>query len=202
MTTQSCDFKLAADLTANCANPVTKGLRNNGYIINYDDIDFESCVRDENNPNIITSLVLQTGKKAHRMYVPGKTPFTGTNKTLVDGTYRKTFTKGVNVVVLDNGPEVVQDIINPLANGMFVVILENKYSGKDGKNTFEIYGFEQGLTATAIADDKYSEDTDGGWSATLEETGAPSAGLFLFNSTVAATRTAIASLVAGTSAGS
>lgn len=197
MSTQSCDFKLAADLMANCENPSTKGLRNYGWIINYDDIDLESCVRDENNPNILTTIVLQSGKKAHRMYVPGKTPFTGTNKSLADGTYRKTFTKGVNLVILDNGPDVVNDIINPLANGQFVVILENKYGGKDGKNTFEVYGFEQGLTATALADDKYSEDTDGGWSATLEESGAPSAGIFLFNQSVAATRTALATLVSG-----
>lgn len=197
MSTQSCDYKLAADLVANCENPSTKGLRNYGYIINYDDIDLESCVRDENNPNILTTIVLQSGKKAHRMYVPGKTPFTGTNKSLADGTYRKTFTKGVNLVILDNGPDVVNDIINPLANGQFVVILENKYGGKDGKNTFEVYGFEQGLTATALADDKYSEDTDGGWSATLEESGAPSAGIFLFNQSVAATRTALATLVSG-----
>lgn len=197
MSTQSCDYKLAADLMANCETPSTKGLRNYGWIINIDDIDFESCVRDESNPTILTTLVLQSGKKAYRMFVPGKAPFTGTNKALADGTYRKTFTKGVNLVILDNGPDVVNNIINPLANGQFVVILENKYGGKDGKNTFEVYGFEQGLSATAIADDKYSEDTDGGWSATLEESGAPSAGIFLFNQSVAATRTALASLVAG-----
>lgn len=198
MSTQSCDYKLAADMMANCENPSTKGLRNYGYLINYDDIDFESCVRDESNPNVLTTLVLQTGKKAYRMYVPGKTPYTGTNKALAEGTYRKKFTKGVSLVILDNGPDVVKDIINPLANGLFVAILENKYGGKDGKNTFEIYGFEQGLSATALADDKYSEDTEGGWSATLEESGAPSAGIFLFNQSVAATRTALASLVSGT----
>lgn len=198
MSTQSCDYKLAADMMANCENPSTKGVRNTGYIINMDDIDFESCVRDEENPAILTTIALQSGKKAYRMYVPGKTPFTGTNKTLADGTYRKTFTKSVNLVILDNGPDVVKDIINPLANGQFVVILENKFGGKDGKNTFEVYGFEQGLTATALADDKYSEDTDGGWSATLEESGAPSAGMYLYNQSVATTRTALATLVSGT----
>lgn len=198
MATQSCDFKLAADLVANCENPSTKGLRNHGYIINYDDIDLDSCVRDEDNPNILQTIALKSGKKAHRIFVPGKTPFTGTKKNLADGTYRKTFTKSVFIVILDNGPDVVNDIINPLANGQFVVILENKYGGKDGSNTFEVFGFEQGLTATALDDDKYSEDTDGGWSATLEESGAPSAGLYLFNQTVAATRTALSTLVTGT----
>ena len=131
------------------------------------------------------------------MYVPGKTPFTGTNTAIADGTYRKKFIKTVNVVILDNGPDVVRDIIHPLANGKFVVVLENQFAGKDGKNTFQVYGFEQGLSATALADDKYSEETDGGWSSTLEESGAPSPALYLFKEDVATTRTALQSLVSG-----
>lgn len=197
MATESCDFKLAADLVANCENSSVAGIRNTGWIINSDDIDRDSCARDASNPCILSTLVLKKGKKAYRMFVPGKSPFTGTNKAMATGTYRSKFTKTVGLVILDNGPDVVNDIINPLANGSFVVILENKYGGKDGKNTFEVYGYEQGLSATELADDKYSEETDGGWSATLEETGAPSAGLYLFNDSVATTRTAIASLVAG-----
>lgn len=197
MNTQSCDFKLAADMVANCKKPSIKGLQNNAYIINRNDIDFESSVRDEENPYIITNLVLQSGKKAFRLYVPGKTPYTGTAANMVEGTYRNNFDKTFNFVVLDNGPDVVRDIINPLANGEFVVIMENKYSGEDNKNTYEVYGFEQGLRASAIANDKYSDDSEGGWSGTLTESGAPSAGLYLFNQTVAATKTAIDSLVTG-----
>lgn len=194
MAVKSCDFKLAADLAADCENASVAGMRNNGVIVNYDDIDFDSCERDETNRFILKSLVLKTGKKGYNMYVPGKTPFTGTNTAMVDGTYRKKFTKTVNAVILDNGPEVVRDIIDPIANGRFVVILENKFSGRDGKNTFQVYGFEQGLTATALADDKYSEETDGGWSTTLEESNAPSAAIYLFNTDVATTRTAIETL--------
>lgn len=197
MATESCDYKLAADPAANCESSSVAGLKNYGYIINSDDIDFDSCARDASNPCVLTTLVLKKGKKAYRMYVPGKTPFSGTNKAMASSTYRNKFTKTLGLVILDNGPDVVNDIINPLANGSFVAILENKYGGKDGKNTFEVYGYEQGLSATALADDKYSEETDGGWSATLEETGAPSAGLYLFNDSVATTRAAIASLVAG-----
>ena len=197
MATESCDFELAADLVAGCEENSVAGVRNYGYIINSDDIDRDSCTRDASNPCILNTLVLKSGKKAYRMFVPGKTPFSGTNKAFVASTYRNKFTKTVGLVILDNGPDVVKDIINPLANGSFVIVLENKYGGKDGKNTFEVYGFEQGLSATAMADDKYSEETDGGWSATLEETGAPSAGIYLFNDSVATTRTALTSLVAG-----
>lgn len=194
---ETCDYRLAAGLKANCANKTTKGLRNRGYIINYDDIDLEATTRSASNPNIYEAVVLKTGKKAYPMYVPGSAPFTGTKKSLVKGTYRSTFTKTVVAVILDNGPGVAKDVIDQLANGTFVVILENKFGGADGKNTFEIYGIENGLYATALDDDKYSEDTEGGWTATLEETGAPSSGLFLFNESLAATRTALESLTNG-----
>lgn len=195
--TQNCDFKLASDLGANCENPSVAGLRNVAFIMNFDDIDFDATTFDETNPNIVKILVLKTGKRAYQAYVPGATPFTGTNKAMVKGAYRNKFTKTVNLVILDNGPEVSHNVIDQLANGLFVVVLENKFAGKDRKNTFEIYGLEQGLSASAMSDDKYSEETDGGWSATLEETNAPKSGVFLFGESIAATRTALASLVAG-----
>ncbi|MBR5592831.1 MAG: hypothetical protein IKW46_02040 [Bacteroidaceae bacterium] len=192
-----CDFRLASNMVANCEKPSIAGLRNNGYIINFDDIDFENSVRDSSNPNIITSLVLLSGKRAYNVYVPGKTPFSGTKKSLVTGTYRNKFSKDVSIVILDNGPDVAKNVIDQLANGTFVVVLENKFAGADGKNTFEIYGFEAGLTATALDDDKYSEESDGGWACTLQETGAPSSGLYLYNTSITATRQSLASLVAG-----
>lgn len=196
-TTNTCDYKLAADLVSNCESPSVAGLKNTGYIMNYDDIDFDALVYDETNPNIVKTLAMKTGKKAYRIYIPGKNPFSGTNKTMTEGTYRNKFTKALNLVILDNGPDVSHNIIDQLANGQFVCILENKYAGKDGKNTFEIYGLEQGLSATALADDKYSEETDGGWSATLQEANAPKSGIFLFGESLTATRTALNSLVSG-----
>lgn len=196
-TTSSCDFKLAADLSASCESPSVAGIKNTGYIMNYDDIDFSAVVFDDTNPNIVTTLALQSGKRAYKMYVPGSKPFTGTNKAMVAGNYRNKFTKAVSIVILDNGPDVCHNIIDQLANGQFVIVLENKFSGKDGKNTFEIYGLEQGLSATELADEKYSEETDGGWAATLQETNAPRSGIFLFGESITATRAALASLVAG-----
>jgi len=193
---ESCDYKLAADLVIDCDVKAVSGIKNSGVIVNYEDIDFENTTFDEDNPNIITSLVLNSGARAYRIYVPGKTPYTGTKKSMVAGTYRNKFNKDVSIVLFDNGPAVVNDIINQLANGTFVVILENKFGGSDKKNYFEVYGIEAGLTATALDDDKYSEDTDGGWLITLQEVNAPSAGIYYFNESLTATRAAIEALTA------
>lgn len=197
MATESCDYQLAADLAASCTVKPVKGIKSHGFIMNYNDIDFEATSRDENNPNIVKSLILKTGKKAYKMYVPGKSPYTGTKKSLSAGTYRNRFNKDVSIVILDNGPEVAHNIIDQLANGTFVVVLENKFPGSDNKNTFEIYGLEAGLTATAMDDDKYSDDTEGGWLATLQEENAPTSGIYLYSESIAATRTALESLVSG-----
>lgn len=193
-----CDFRLAKDIAASCDNPIVSGLKNTGYLFNFDDIDWDAVAKDKTNPNVVTSLLMQGGKHAYKVIVPGKTPFSGTQAALATGTYRNKFTKTASIIVLDSGPDVSHDIIDKLANGRFVFIFENKYSGEDKRNTFEIYGLEQGLTATEITNEKYSEDTEGGWSVKLEETGAPTSGLFFFKESIIATRAALTSLLTGT----
>ncbi len=194
---ENCDFKLVDDIVADCNSMSVKGLGSNGYIINFDDVDKESSTFDKTNPNLLTSLILLAAKKAYRMYVPGKTPYTGTNKALTAGTYVNTWTKQISLVVLDEGPDVCHNIIDKLSNGRFIVILENKTAGSGGKATYEVYGYEAGLTASAGTNEKYSEETNGGYAVTLEETGANKSGIFLFAESLSATRQMLDSLVQG-----
>lgn len=183
-----CNFSIDKDILYNCDTPVTTGVGNIGYIYNYYDVDRDTIEKEEQNPQILTSFPLVKGKKGYKIFIPGKTPFTGTTTSLAEGTYRNGFTKTVNIVILDAGPDVVNDIINPLANGLFIVVLENKFQGTDKKNTFQVFGLELGLAASAIESDKYSEDTQGGTSVTLTETNAPTFAHFIFNESVTATR--------------
>lgn len=186
----TCDFALAQDIALDCENPQLQGLKNNAWLINYDDIDWDTL---EKTDNVVSTLALSQNR-AYTVFVPGKTPFTGTQAALTTGTYRNKFSKTASIVILDSGPDVSKNVIDQLANGKFVFIFENKYKGADDKNTFEIYGLEQGLTASEMTNEKYSEDTDGGWAVTLIEENAPSSGIFLFNTDVATTRAAIESL--------
>lgn len=190
---ETCDFAIAQAISAQCDKPQVPGIRNNAWLINYKDIDMSLLEREG---NIITSLALLEGKYAYPVYVPGKTPFTGTQTALTTGTYFNKFTKTASIVVLDSGPDVSQNIIDQLANGEFVFIFENKYKGTEDKNTFEIYGLENGLHATEMNNDKYSEETDGGWAVTLAEEGATKSGLFFFQDDIETTREAIKSMVA------
>lgn len=190
---ETCDFALAQDISVNCEKPQQAGLRNTGWLVNYDDIDWATLAQTD---NVVSKLALASDR-AYKVVVPGKTPFSGTQTALTTGTYLNKFTKTAAIVVLNSGPDVSKNVIDQLANGRFVFIFENKYHGADDKNTFEIYGLEQGLTASEMTNDKYSEDTDGGWAVTLVEEGAPSSGIFLFTESIAATRAALKSLETG-----
>ncbi len=139
----------------------------------------QSCLQADNMPKVI---------------VPEGTPFNGTLIEAVVGTYKTKWNKTVAFVVLNSGPDVSHDIIDKLANGKFVIVLENVFAGADSKNKFEVYGFEQGLKLTAGSRDLYSDDTDGGWAVTLQEQNAPSSGLFLFSESETATRALLAAL--------
>lgn len=184
----SCDFLIQSDIKYNCTDPVVKGLRNKGYLYNYDDIDWDKVTKDTTNSCILTNLPLVSGAKGYEIQIPGKTPFTGTTTSMTAGTYRNVFSKTVAVVILDASPEISAKVIDPLANGKFVVVLENQYQGTNKDNTFQIFGVEQGLSASAIESDKYSDDTQGGTSVTLIEENAPTFAHYLFTESVSATR--------------
>lgn len=187
----ACDFKIAKSIEFDCANMSEKGVEKIGYIMNYADVVKASCNR---TGNILAALALADGAHGYKIIVPEGTPFNGTLIEAVVGTYKTKWNKTVAFVVLDSGPDVCKDIIDKLANGKFVIVLENVFAGTDSKNKFEVYGFEQGLKMTAGTRDLNSDDTDGGWSVTLQEQNAPSSGIFLFDTDETTTRALLTAL--------
>ena len=191
-----CESLIAKAIDFACDDLIVRGLESDGLIINRSDIDFAATVFDAQNPNIIKTLVLKTGKKGYEVNQLGNTPFTGVQSTLEVGTYRNTWTHAIPIVVLSNTPEVAHDIIDGLSNGTFVVILRNKFKGSTGDAEYQVYGYTQGLVASEGTNDKYSEDTDGGWIITLQETGARMSAMFLFNTDATTTAAAYEALKA------
>lgn len=189
-----CESIIAKAIDWNCDDLVVKGLESDGIIINRADVDFANCVISSTNPNVIETLVLKTGKTGFLVNQLGNTPFTGTQSTLEVGTYRNTWTHQIPIVVLNNGPEVARDIIDGLSNGTFVVILRNKHKGS-GDAEYQVYGYTQGLVASEGTNDKYSDDTDGGWIITLQETGARMSAMFLWDTDAATTAAAYEALL-------
>lgn len=196
-----CDGLISASIRPDCADLLVRGLEQEGIIMNRSDVDMDNIVYNDTNDAIISSLVLKTtpARKAYKVVIPNKTPFTGTGTELNVGTNRNTFNNTVGMIILANNPDVTKDIIDGLANGEYVVILENKskstkVAGFPGYSAFQVYGLLQGLRATEISQDKWSADTDGGWNVVLTEEGVPTSALFFWNTDLETTRAALESL--------
>lgn len=168
-----CDYLISADIAGyDCDNPMVKGAKANGLIINKADINMAGVTYDQNNPFKITALPLNTGKTAYDIVQGGKTPYTGTQQEMQEGTYQNTITNTVQFVILNQGNSTAQQIF-ALMNGEFVVVMQNN------NGTYQVYGLEGGLRASAMVRELYSDDTLSGWLVTMTEESAVKGNLFI-----------------------
>lgn len=168
-----CDFLISSNITGfDCANPMVKGAKADGKLINRSDINFASVTYDASNPFLITALPLNTGATSYAITQSGKTPYTGTQQELAEGTYQNTVTNTVQFVILNQGTTTAEQVF-ALMNGTFVVALQNN------NGTIQLYGIEAGLRASAMVRELYNDDTLSGWLVTMTEEGAVKGNIFI-----------------------
>lgn len=183
-----CEKLITACVGADCTNPIFKGIEGKAWIFNKSEI--ASFTYDGTNPNLITAITMATyddngNDVAYVGYTIdqlGKTPFTGTNTSMTEGNVANKFTETLAFIVPDNSPTAAM-LLDNIANGKFVVVVENEYDGADNKGKFQIYGAKKGLVCSAMERDAYSDDTDGGWAVTLVAEGTPNSALFVEHKT-------------------
>lgn len=168
-----CDFLISADIQGyDCENPMVKGAKANGLIINKADINMDGVTYDSSNPFLVTALPLNTGKTAFDIVQGGKTPYTGSQQEMQEGTYQNTITNTIQFVILNQGTTTAEQVY-ALMNGEFVVILQNN------NGTYQVYGLEAGLRASAMVRELYNDDTLSGWLVTMTEENAAKGNLFI-----------------------
>ena len=91
-----CDFLITADIQGyDCENPMVKGAKADGLLINRKEINLGGVTYDANNPFKCTALPLLQGKTAYDIVQGGKTPYTGSQQEMQEGTYQNTITNTV-----------------------------------------------------------------------------------------------------------
>lgn len=183
-----CQKVITSCVGADCNNPIFKGMEGKAWIFNKSEI--ESFTYDQTNTNLITAITMATYEDdgtdvayvGYTIDQLGKTPFTGTNTSMTEGNVANKFTETLVFIVPDNSPTSAM-LLDNVANGKFVVVVENEYDGADNKGKFQVYGAKKGLVCTAMERDAYSDDTDGGWSVTLTAEGTPNSALFIEHKT-------------------
>lgn len=185
----NCTGLISQSLSNTCKNRPF-GFEQKGIIINRPDIDFGSVVFNTSSTNSIKTMPLLTGKSGFQVVNFGTKPFNGTKKSgVTKETSPGKVTKVVQFFVPDHDPAVDEGFIDAILNGEFVMILEHKDKNETANDAaFEIYGYQNGLHFTAMEQDEYS-DYGSGWLITMEETEAPSSGMYLFDTSYSATKT-------------
>ena len=163
-----CDHVLTRDIQGyNCDAPALKGAQSMGYLYNRSDI-----ANVVTHTHFCVDLILTTGAQAYRVYQYGKTPFSGTQQEMQEGVYANTITNTVQFVILNQGLTTANQVF-ALMNGEFVVVLQNN------NGTYQVYGLEAGLRASAMVRELYNDDTLSGWLVTMTEENAVKGNLFI-----------------------
>lgn len=172
-----CDYLISKDVNGyDCSNPLVKGAKPNGLLINRADIDMSAVGYDDEHPFLLEYMPLKAGKTSFNIVQSGKTPYSGTQQELVEGTYQNTFTNTIQFVILKQDAVTAEQIFN-LMNGEFVVILENNTN--TAQCFAQVYGLEAGLHASAIVRELYNDDTLSGWLVTMTEENAAKGSIFM-----------------------
>lgn len=189
MALKNCVTTLARDIMNDCNESYGKGVEAYFYIIDRENIDWDSSTRDG---HLITKITAKTGKRGYKYRYPStETPaITSTDTNIAIGT---AFDKVLPVVLLADSPENAEAIM-ALKQGKYVAIYENTVKGESGKQAFPVIGWENGATGRDLTLDKSSDDSRGGWAGNLTETGAPTSQLFFYMTDYATTKAALESL--------
>lgn len=163
-----CDFLISSQIQGyDCSNPPLKGVERTGYIFNRSDI--VSLTKGISDFSL--GITLEEGSKIYKVVQSGKNPFSGTQQEMQEGTYQNTITNTIQLVILAQDSTTAEDIF-ALANGEFVVILENRQQNDVvSAGNYQVYGSETGLHCTGAIRELYNDDTLAGWQITLTEEG-------------------------------
>lgn len=181
-----CEYLINQCIAADCENPLYAGVGNEALIGNFDDI--AGVTRSTTNKSIVNGITMKTdvvgGQDVARcMYTVqqlGNQPFADSNTTMVEGTYGNRVQHEIHLAIVDNGPEITENVVDKLLNGKFFCILTNDYRHTNGDNKYQIYGLNKGLKCTAMERQFYG-DNESAYVVTLTETGAGKSGQFLFS---------------------
>lgn len=156
-----CDG-LIADLLLNCDTPISAGVKDTLYLINYDDI--ASYTVDPTNANLITGLTLISGARAFKF--EGKNSSIEPRGALVRQRYSEVYDHEITFKAFDNGADVKKNLQGAVTKKV-VAIVENRFKGSTGDAAFEIYGLIAGLQANTLERITADADTQGAYNVVL-----------------------------------
>lgn len=156
---------LTANLALDCAKPRIKGYEQIGLIILKSDIDLTTTSVDAANPRIITALALKAAKKASVIYNSKNTPLPFNGTQTAYNREADAYDKTVQFYYEGIGGSVSKNAIETLKDGDYIVILERK--SKYGIGSFQVFGWQKGLSAGNDGGAQVQDEETGYWLITM-----------------------------------
>ena len=184
MSNTLCEKLISSAITIECENMQFAGVEQKAWIGNkshIESIEYETLGSGDDitqRKYIVRKINMKPGTGLYPIQQLGNQAYAGTSTAFVAGTYYNKFTHTVQFANLNNDDESAELNTN-LANGTVFMILENSYKGGNDNGQFQVYGIEKGLKMSALQQDKYSDDLEGGAQITLVEENIPYEAQFL-----------------------
>lgn len=147
-----CASELTDAIAADCQNPAVAGTYGEVILIPFDAVDrAESTVTD----NVVSEIALKTGRKAYSFASLDNSPLGAVS--VVAGTYRKTVQHDLTLRVFVK-TEAIKTFVNAFLNARVIAVVKNKEAGASGETTYEVYGWDAGLTLNTLNSDTSMAD--------------------------------------------
>lgn len=184
-----CLGVISANIEEDCDSPRVIGYEDTAIIVNRSDIDWSAVTFNASNRRIVENFAVLSGKTPYVIYNPrlSNPSFNGTQTALNADNHL--YTKTLQFYYKGIGGEASANVVEPLAKGEFVVILQRK--DHSGHGSFQILGLQNGLYAT----EQVQDETTGYWLMTMV-VDEPSAETELLKTNYENTKTLFDSLVA------
>ena len=156
-----CLGVISANIDEDCDDQRVIGYEDTAIIVNRSDIDWASVAYDASNKRIINSFGLLTGKQPFVIYNPrlADASFNGTQTVLNADT--RHYTKTLQFYYKGIGGVAAASVVEPLAKGEYVVILQRK--DHRGHGSFPVLGWQNGIYAT----EQVQDEATGYWLMTM-----------------------------------
>lgn len=184
----TCQTSLSGNILNDCTEVIGAGVRNTAWII-----PLSAIATVARTGNIVSALTLKEGAKAFSAFMPGSTPFTGTNTSGDGDASLISYNKVVSMMLYANTPNNSENI-KALCDNPHAVVLELKSQDPTQSAGFVVIGLEQGAYGANPSWNIY--ENKGAWTIEMTETGAPTPQVFFWSGEDAATtRAALNSLL-------
>ena len=160
-----CTSLLTANVATACYAPRIKGYEQIGIIVNWADIDFENLAFSVSNDRVIKDFLLKAGKKVAVIYNSKKNPLPFNGTQTAYNRDANQYDKTVQFYYEGIGGDAAKNVVEPLKDGDYVVILERK--DKNGAGSFPIFGLQKGLSCGNDGGAQVQDEDSGHWLITM-----------------------------------